>query len=67
MTIQFIISILGIIFRALPKLFYGFELNVSAYIESLKEVFAKLMDISNLQYASDKFYFHSCLFIIKKQ
>ncbi|MDH4422519.1 MULTISPECIES: ABC transporter permease subunit [Bacillus] len=58
MTIQFIISILGIIFLgALPKLFYGFELNVSAYIESLKEVFAKLMDISNLQYASDKFLF----------
>ncbi|OHX33300.1 ABC transporter permease subunit [Bacillus mycoides] len=58
MTIQFIISILGIIFLgALPKLFYGFELNVSAYIQSLKEVFAKLMDISNMQYASDKFLF----------
>ncbi|WP_242248053.1 ABC transporter permease subunit [Bacillus cereus group sp. BfR-BA-01523] len=58
MTIQFIISILGIIFLgALPKLFYGFELNVSAYIKSLKEVFAKLMDISNMQYASDKFLF----------
>ncbi|PFW57782.1 peptide ABC transporter permease [Bacillus cereus] len=58
MTIQFIISILGIIcLGALPKLFYGFELNVSAYIKSLKEVFAKLMDISNMQYASDKFLF----------
>lgn len=58
MTIQFIISILGIIFLgALPKLFYGFELNVSAYIKSLKEVFAKLMDIFNMQYASDKFLF----------
>ncbi|MFD6507304.1 MULTISPECIES: ABC transporter permease subunit [unclassified Bacillus (in: firmicutes)] len=58
MTIQFIISILGIIcLGALPKLFYGFELDVSAYIKSLKEVFAKLMDISNMQYASDKFLF----------
>ncbi|MDM5461001.1 MULTISPECIES: ABC transporter permease subunit [Bacillus cereus group] len=58
MTIQFIISILGIIFLgALPKLFYGFELNVSAYIQSLKEVFANLMDISNLQYVRDKFLF----------
>ncbi|MED0959240.1 peptide ABC transporter permease [Bacillus cereus] len=58
MTIQFIISILGIIcLGALPKLFYGFELNVSEYIKSLKEVFAKLMDISNMQYARDKFLF----------
>ncbi|PFD35526.1 peptide ABC transporter permease [Bacillus cereus] len=58
MKIQFIISILGIIcLGALPKLFYGFELNVSEYIKSLKEVFAKLMDISNMQYARDKFLF----------
>ncbi|MED1558845.1 ABC transporter permease subunit [Bacillus paramycoides] len=58
MTIQFIISILGIIcLGALPKLFYGFELNVSEYIKSLKDVFAKLMDISNMQYARDKFLF----------
>ncbi|NWK71267.1 ABC transporter permease subunit [Bacillus paramycoides] len=58
MTIQFIISILGIIcLGALPKLFYGFELNVSEYIKSLKEVFAKLMNISNMQYARDKFLF----------
>ncbi|MDQ7234334.1 ABC transporter permease subunit [Bacillus pacificus] len=57
-TIQFLISILGIIILgALPKLFYGFELNVSEYIKSLKEVFAKLMDISNMQYASGKFVF----------
>lgn len=57
-TIQFIISILGIIcLGALPKLFYGFELNASKYIESLKEVFANLMDISNLQYVRDKFLF----------
>ncbi|WJE27123.1 ABC transporter permease subunit [Bacillus cereus] len=57
-TIQFIISILGIIcLGALPKLFYGFELNASKYIKSLKEVFANLMDISNLQYVRDKFLF----------
>lgn len=57
-TIQFIISILGIIcLGALPKLFYGFELHVSKYIKSLKEVFANLMDISNLQYVRDKFLF----------
>ncbi|EJR02450.1 ABC transporter permease subunit [Bacillus cereus] len=58
MTIQFIISILGIIcLGALPKLFYGFELHVSKYIESLKEVFLNLMDLSNLQYVRDKFLF----------
>ncbi|HDX9611668.1 TPA: ABC transporter permease subunit [Bacillus toyonensis] len=58
MTIQFIISILGIIFLgALPKLFYGFELHVSEYIKSLKEVFLNLMDLSNLQYVRDKFLF----------
>ena len=58
MTIQFIISILGVIFLgALPKLFYGFELHVSEYIKSLKEVFVNLMDISNLQYVRDKFLF----------
>ncbi|MGH0943510.1 ABC transporter permease subunit [Bacillus mycoides] len=58
MTIQFIISILGIIcLGALPKLFYGFELHVSEYIKSLKEVFANLMDLSNLQYVRDKFLF----------
>ena len=58
MTIQFIISILGIIcLGALPKLFYGFELHVSEYIKSLKEVFVNLMDLSNLQYVRDKFLF----------
>ncbi|QWU43727.1 ABC transporter permease subunit [Bacillus sp. NP247] len=58
MTIQFIISILGIIcLGALPKLFYGFELHVSKYIKSLKEVFLNLMDLSNLQYVRDKFLF----------
>lgn len=57
-TIQFIISILGIIcLGALPKLFYGFEPHVSEYIKSLKEVFANLMDLSNLQYVRDKFLF----------
>lgn len=58
MTIQFIISILGIIcLGALPKLFYGFELHASEYIKSLKEVFLNLMDLSNLQYVRDKFLF----------
>ncbi|HDR7949354.1 TPA: ABC transporter permease subunit [Bacillus toyonensis] len=58
MTIQFIISILGIIcLGALPKLFYGFELHVPEYIKSLKEVFLNLMDLSNLQYVRDKFLF----------
>ncbi|HDR7848728.1 TPA: ABC transporter permease subunit [Bacillus toyonensis] len=67
MTIQFIISILGIIFLgALPKLFYGFELHVSEYIKSLKEVFLNLMDLSNLQYVRDKFLFPQ-LFIHYKQ
>jgi len=57
-TIQFIISILGIIcLGALPKLFYGFELRASTYIQSLKEVFVNLMDISNLQYVRGKFLF----------
>ncbi|MES5895680.1 ABC transporter permease subunit [Bacillus cereus group sp. RP43] len=66
-TIQFIISILGIIcLGALPKLFYGFELNASKYIKSLKEVFVNLMDISNLQYMRDKFLFPQ-LFIHYKE
>ncbi|EEM49260.1 Binding-protein-dependent transport system inner membrane component [Bacillus thuringiensis serovar pakistani str. T13001] len=57
-TIQFLISILGIIMLgALPKLFYGFKLDVSKYIQSLKEVFVNLMDISNLQYVKGKFLF----------
>ncbi|AHX17053.1 ABC transporter permease subunit [Bacillus cereus] len=57
-TIQFLISILGIIcLGALPKLFYGFELHASEYIQSLKEVFVNLMDISNLQYVKGKFLF----------
>ena len=57
-TFQFLISILGIIMLgALPKLFYGFKLDVSQYIQSLKEVFVNLMDISNLQYVRGKFLF----------
>lgn len=57
-TIQFLISILGIIILgALPKLFYGFKVDVSKYIQSLKEVFVNLMDISNLQYVRGKFLF----------
>lgn len=57
-TIQFLISILGIIMLgALPKLFYGFKLDVSKYIQNLKEVFVNLMDISNLQYVRGKFLF----------
>ncbi|HDR4726690.1 ABC transporter permease subunit [Bacillus cereus group sp. Sample62] len=57
-TVQFIISILGIIcLGALPKLFYGFELHASEYIQSLKEVFVNLMDISNFKYVGDKFLF----------
>ncbi|MED0997287.1 ABC transporter permease subunit [Bacillus mobilis] len=57
-TVQFIISILGIIcLGALPKLFYGFELHASEYIQILKEVFVNLMDISNLQYVRGKFLF----------
>ncbi|PEB20610.1 peptide ABC transporter permease [Bacillus toyonensis] len=67
MTIRFIISILGIIcLGALPKLFYGFELHVSEYIKSLKEVFLNLMDLSNLQYVRDKFLFPQ-LFIHYKE
>ncbi|MBE7097759.1 ABC transporter permease subunit [Bacillus cereus] len=57
-TVQFIISILGIIcLGALPKLFYGFELHASQYIKSLQEVFVNLMDISNFKYVGDKFLF----------
>ncbi|QUG82733.1 ABC transporter permease subunit [Bacillus nitratireducens] len=57
-TIQFIISILGIIcLGALPKLFYGFELRASTYIKSLKEIFVNLMDISDFKYVGDKFLF----------
>ncbi|PDY24606.1 peptide ABC transporter permease [Bacillus cereus] len=66
-TIQFVISILGIIcLGALPKLFYGFELRASTYIQSLKEVFVNLMDISNFQYVRDKFLFPQ-LFIHYKE
>ncbi|EOO14358.1 MULTISPECIES: ABC transporter permease subunit [Bacillus cereus group] len=66
-TIQFIISILGIIcLGALPKLFYGFELHASKYIKSLKEIFANLMDISNFKYVGDKFLFPQ-LFIHYKE
>ena len=57
-TVQFLISILGIIILgALPKLFYGFELHASQYIKSLQEVFVNLMDISNFKYVGDKFLF----------
>ncbi|MEH0978337.1 ABC transporter permease subunit [Bacillus mobilis] len=57
-TVQFIISILGIIcLGTLPKLFYGFELHASQYIKSLQEVFVNLMDISNFKYVGDKFLF----------
>lgn len=57
-TFQFLISILGIIcLGTLPKLFYGFELHASQYIQSLQEVFVNLMDISNLKYVGDKFLF----------
>ncbi|HDR7515073.1 ABC transporter permease subunit [Bacillus mobilis] len=57
-TVQFIISILGIIcLGALPKLFYGFELHASQYIKSLQEVFVNLMDIFNFQYVRGKFLF----------
>ncbi|MED0991557.1 ABC transporter permease subunit [Bacillus nitratireducens] len=57
-TIQFIISILGIIcLGALPKLFYGFELRASTYIKSLKEIFVNLMDISDFKYVGDKLLF----------
>lgn len=67
MTIQFIISILGIIFLGtLPKLFYGFEMNFSGYIKSLQEVFAKLMDISNMQYAGSRLLFPQLFFHYKE-
>ncbi len=57
-TIQFLISILGIIcLGTLPKLFYGFELHASQYIKSLQEVFVNLMDITNFKYVGDKFLF----------
>uniref|UniRef100_UPI000CD8339D ABC transporter permease subunit n=2 Tax=Bacillus TaxID=1386 RepID=UPI000CD8339D len=39
------------------KLFYGFKVDVSKYIQTLKEVFVNLMDISNLQYVRGKFLF----------
>ena len=42
-TIQFLISILGIIcLGALPKLFYGFEPHASEYIQSLKRSVCEL-------------------------
>ncbi|WP_208735122.1 MULTISPECIES: ABC transporter permease subunit [unclassified Bacillus cereus group] len=57
-TVQFLISILGIIcLGTLPKLFYGFELHASQYIKSLQEVFVNLMEISNFKYVGDKFLF----------
>lgn len=57
-TVQFLISILGIIcLGTLPKLFYGFELHASQYIKSLQEVFVNLMDIPNFKYVGDKFLF----------
>ena len=67
-TFQFLISILGIIcLGTLPKLFYGFELHASQYIQSLQEVFVNLMDISILNMWEINFYFRSCSSIIKKR
>ena len=56
-TIQFLISILGIICLEHCRNYFMDLSHASEYIQSLKEVFVNLMDISNLQYVKGKFLF----------
>ncbi|PEY30149.1 peptide ABC transporter permease [Bacillus cereus] len=54
-TIQFILSIIGIIcLGALPKLFEGLHINFSQYVQALKMLVVKLLDLPNLTYAGNK-------------
>ncbi|MED1412280.1 ABC transporter permease subunit [Bacillus paramycoides] len=65
--IQFTISIIGIIcLGTLPRLFQGLELNVLGYITNLQDVFKRLLDVSNLQYAMGKPLFPQLLFHYKE-
>ncbi|MBJ8031533.1 ABC transporter permease subunit [Bacillus cereus group sp. N21] len=54
-AIQFILSIIGIIcLGALPKLFEGLHINFSQYVQALKMLVVKLLDVPNLTYAGNK-------------
>ncbi|MEY8350096.1 ABC transporter permease subunit [Bacillus cereus] len=54
-TIQFILSVIGIIcLGALPKLFEGLHINFSQYVQTLKMLVVKLLDVPNLTYAGNK-------------
>ena len=54
-TVQFILSIIGIIcLGALPKLFEGLHINFSQYVQALKMLVVKLLDLPNLTYAENK-------------
>ncbi|KFN03215.1 ABC transporter permease subunit [Bacillus clarus] len=66
-VIQFILSILGIIcLGTLPKLFQGLEFNVLGYVTNLQEVFKRLLDVTNLQYAQGKPIFPQLFFHYKE-
>ncbi len=54
-TIQFILSIIGIIcLGALPKLFEGLHINFSQYVQAVKMLAVKLIDFPNLTYGMNK-------------
>lgn len=54
-TIQFILSVIGIIcLGALPKLFEGLHINFSQYVQALKMLVMKLIDIPNLTYGMNR-------------
>lgn len=54
-VIQFMLSIVGIIcLGALPKLFEGLHIDFSGYVQALKMLFMKLIDVSSLTYAGNK-------------
>lgn len=54
-TVQLILSIIGIIcLGALPKLFEGLHINFSQYVQAVKMLAIKLIDLPNLTYGMNK-------------
>ncbi|WP_459500383.1 ABC transporter permease subunit [Bacillus sp. C1] len=54
-TIQLLLSVIGIIcLGALPKLFEGLHMNVSQYVQAVKMLALKLIDVSNLTYGMNR-------------
>ncbi|WIY62043.1 ABC transporter permease subunit [Bacillus arachidis] len=54
-TVQLILSIIGIIcLGALPKLFEGLHINFSQYVQAVKMLAMKLIDLPNLTYGMNK-------------